>query len=33
MAQRGVSYAEIWECVEKFFPWYVKNNVMEGYDD
>ena len=33
MVQRGVSYYEIWKIVEKYFPLYVENNVMEGYDD
>lgn len=33
MVQRGASYYEIWKIVEKYFPLYIENNVMEGYDD
>lgn len=33
MSERGISYYEIWKVIEKFFPLYIRNNVMEGYDD
>ena len=33
MFQRGVSYYDIWEIVNKYFPMYVENNILDGSDD